>query len=245
MEHPNATWNDFSTHCIHKDGSFQVSSNFLSDEELTKAELATLGQEVKKRRTELQEHRVNVVEGTSKPVDQNQNGRQNATRVCNYCHTNGHTPSWFKKKIQNEELKKIENERTAEKRVTFAQAYNKKKEDQAMSPESGITIRNLHTELIRIMDSIIRTVDDRFTDYQIISPIETMKSGRIMQISTTKMEIGELLEIFLVHHQDKDETFLKVIHSTDLNLFNLEIRHVEDQKVTQTLVPLLEDKNFR
>ena len=76
MEHPNATWNDFSTHIIQKDVSFQVSSNFLNDEEQTKAELASLGQEMKNLRTELQEHRVNAVEGTSKPVDPNQKGRQ-------------------------------------------------------------------------------------------------------------------------------------------------------------------------
>ena len=68
--------------------SFQVSSNFLNDEEETKAELASLGQEMKNLRTELQEHRVNIVEGTSKPVDPNQKGRQNATRFCNYCRTN-------------------------------------------------------------------------------------------------------------------------------------------------------------
>ena len=37
MEHPNATWNDFSTHIIQKDVSFQVSSTFLNDEEQTKA----------------------------------------------------------------------------------------------------------------------------------------------------------------------------------------------------------------
>ena len=40
MEHPNATWNDFSTHIIQKDVSFQVSLNFLNDEEQTKAALA-------------------------------------------------------------------------------------------------------------------------------------------------------------------------------------------------------------
>ena len=51
MEHPNATWNDFSTHIIQKDVSFQVSSNFLNDEEQTKAELASLGQEMKNLRT--------------------------------------------------------------------------------------------------------------------------------------------------------------------------------------------------
>ena len=33
MENPNATWNDFSTRIIQRDVSFQVSSNFLSDEE--------------------------------------------------------------------------------------------------------------------------------------------------------------------------------------------------------------------
>ena len=98
MEYPNATWNDFSTHIIQKDVSLQVSSNFLKDEEQTKAELATLGQEMENLRTELQEHRVNVVVGTSKPVEQNQKGRQNAARFCNYCRTNGHTHSWCRKK---------------------------------------------------------------------------------------------------------------------------------------------------
>ena len=102
-------------------------SNFLNDEEQTKAELASLGQEMKNLRTELQEHRVNAVEGTSKTVDPNQKGRQNASRFCNYCRTNGHTPSWCRKKIRDEELKKIENERTAEKRVKFTQDYNKKR----------------------------------------------------------------------------------------------------------------------
>ena len=98
MEHPNATWNDFSTHIIHKDVCFQVSSNFLNDEEQTKTELATLGQEMKNLRTELQEHPVNVVEGTSKPMDPNQKGRPNAIRFCNNCQTIGHSPSWCRKK---------------------------------------------------------------------------------------------------------------------------------------------------
>ena len=127
MENPNATWNDFSTRILQRDVSFQVSSNFLNDEEQIKAPMATLGQEMKNLRSELQEHRANAVEGTTRPVDPNQKGRQNATRFCNYCRTNGHTPSWCRKKIRDEELKRIENERTAEKRVTFTQDYNKKR----------------------------------------------------------------------------------------------------------------------
>ena len=127
MENPNATWSDFSTRIIQSDVSFQVSSNFLNDEEPTKAQMATLGQELKNLRSELQEHRVNAVEGTTRAVDPNQKGRQKATRFCNYCRTNGHTPSWCRKKIRDEELKRIDNERTAEKKVTFTQDYNKKR----------------------------------------------------------------------------------------------------------------------
>ena len=127
MENPNATWNDFSTRIIQRDVSFQVSSNFLNDEEQTKAQMATLGQEMKNLRSELLEHRVNAVEGNSRTADPNQKGRQNATRFCNYCRTNGHTPSWCRKKIRDEELKRIENERTAERKVTFTQDYNKKR----------------------------------------------------------------------------------------------------------------------
>ena len=127
MENPNATWNDFSTQIIQRDVSFQVSSNFLNDEKQTKAQMATLGQEMKNLRSELQEHRVNAVEENSRTVDPNQKGRQNATRFCNYCRTNGHTPSWYRKKIRDEELKRIENERTPEKRVTFTEDYNRKR----------------------------------------------------------------------------------------------------------------------
>ena len=127
MENPNAKWNDFSTRIIQRDVSFQVSSNFLNDEEQTKVQMATLGQEMKNLRSELQEHRVIAVEGNSRTVDPNQKGKQNATRFCNYCRTNGPTPSWCRKKIRDKELKRIENERTAEKKVTFTQDYYKKR----------------------------------------------------------------------------------------------------------------------
>ena len=65
VENPNATWTDFPTRIIQRDVFFQVSSNFLNDEEQTKAQMATLGQEMKNLRSELQEHRVNAVEGSS------------------------------------------------------------------------------------------------------------------------------------------------------------------------------------
>ena len=127
MENPNATWNDFSTRIIQRDVSFQVSPNFLNDEEQTKAQMATLGQEMKKLRSEPQKYRANAVEGNPRTVDPNKKGRQNATRFCNYCRTKGHTPSWCGEKIRDEELKRAENERTAEKKITFTRDYNKKR----------------------------------------------------------------------------------------------------------------------
>ena len=127
MEHPNASWNDFSTHLINKDVSYQVSTSFLNDEEQIKAQMAFLGQEFKNLRTELKEHRVNALEGNHRPVDPNQKGRQNATRFFGYCRTNGHTPSFCRKKIRDEEIKKLQNEATAEKKVTFTQDYNKRR----------------------------------------------------------------------------------------------------------------------
>ena len=69
MENPNATWNDFSTRIIQKDVSFQASSSFLNDEEQTKAQMATLGEEMKNLQSELKEPWVNAVEGNQRTVD--------------------------------------------------------------------------------------------------------------------------------------------------------------------------------
>ena len=82
MENPNATWNDFSTQLINKDVSYQVFTGFPNDEEQNKAQMPSLGQELKNLRTELKEHRMNALEGNQKPIDPNQKGRQNAKRLC-------------------------------------------------------------------------------------------------------------------------------------------------------------------
>ena len=47
MEHQNTTWKDFCAHIIEKDLILEVSLTFLSFEAQTKAELVTLGQEIK------------------------------------------------------------------------------------------------------------------------------------------------------------------------------------------------------
>ena len=126
MEHPNATWSDFSAGIIQRDVSYQVSSNILNDEEQTKVQLASLGQQMKNLRSELQEHRVNALENP-RQTDPNQKVRQNATRFCKYCRTNGHTLSWCRKKIRDEKIKKLQDRMMAEKRVTFTNDYIKRR----------------------------------------------------------------------------------------------------------------------
>ena len=74
--------------------------------------MASLGHELKNLRTEVQEHRVNVLERNQKPIDLNQKGRQNLTRFCGYRKPNGHTPSFCRKKILDEGVKKLQNEAT-------------------------------------------------------------------------------------------------------------------------------------
>ena len=125
MEHTNATWNDFLTHLFNKNVFYQVSTCFLNDEEQKKAQLASLGQELKKFRTELKEHRINALEGNQSLVDPNQKGRQNATRFCGFCRNNGHTPNYCRKTTRDDEIKELQNEATAGKKVTVTQGYTK------------------------------------------------------------------------------------------------------------------------
>ena len=116
MEHPNATWNDFSTRTFQRDVSYQVSSNFLNDEEQTKVQLASLGQEMKNFRSQLHEHRVNALENSRQP-DPNQKGRQNATRFCNYCRTNGHTQNWCRRRMQDEGIRRVQYDMSFKRNV--------------------------------------------------------------------------------------------------------------------------------
>ena len=125
MGHPNATWNNFSTHLVIKDVFYQVSTNFLKNEEQNKAQMASLGPELKNLRTELKDYRVNALEGNKRHVDPNQKGRQIATRFWGYCRTKGCTPNYCRNKIWDEEIKKLQNEATSEKKFTFNQDYKR------------------------------------------------------------------------------------------------------------------------
>ena len=119
MERPNATRNDFCAHIIQKDLILEVSSTFLSHEAQTKAELATLGQEIKNLPSELKEYHVNAVAVTSRTFHPNQQGRQKTSRFCNYCHKNGHTLNWCRKKMRYEEARKIRNDMSSKRIISL------------------------------------------------------------------------------------------------------------------------------
>ena len=70
MEYPNATWKDYPTRLTQREVSCQVFSNFLNDEEETRAQIATQVQEIKKLQSELRKYRVGAIEGNSRPVAQ-------------------------------------------------------------------------------------------------------------------------------------------------------------------------------
>ena len=83
----------------------------------------------------MKEHRVNALEGNQRPVDPNQKGRQNATRFCGYCRINGHTPCFCRKKIRDEEIKRLQNEATAEKKLHSPKITTR---DEDLPTELGI-----------------------------------------------------------------------------------------------------------
>ena len=115
MEYPNVTWNDFSNHNIQQDLMLQVSSNFLHDVEQIKIELATLGQEMRNLRVELQEYRLIAMEEKSRPWAPTKKEKKKTVRFCDYCHKNGHTPKWCRKKMRDEEIRKIQYEMSSKR----------------------------------------------------------------------------------------------------------------------------------
>ena len=229
--------------------------------------MATLGQEMKNLRSELQEHRVNAVEGNSRTLDPNQKGRQNATRFCNYCRTNGHTPSWCRKKIRDEELKRIENERTAEKKSSSLKTITKN-DDQIMDQNNGLEakISKGETRILLMIDLgehlllptriylqhqilqvgiTIRLMEDRMINAKISHSTEMMETDLETDLSTTRMGTGEAIEIFLVLRRLKEKTSRKTTSIANQELINLITLRSADLTIELRLVLLPTNKNFR
>ena len=117
MESPNATRNDFSTQNFQEDVMLQVCLNFLHDVEQIKTELATMRQEMTSLRTELQEHRVDCMEGNFRPWAPTQKRNQKTVRFCNYCRKNGYTTKWCRKKMRDVEIWRVQHDMSFYKNI--------------------------------------------------------------------------------------------------------------------------------
>ena len=70
------------------------------------------------------------------------------------------------------------------------------------------------------MGIIAQTMEDHLINAQISHLIETMETDLEMDLSTTRMGIGETMEIFLVLHRPKGEISHKIAYTTSLGVIN-------------------------
>ena len=123
MECPNATWKDFSTQNTQEDVLLEVRSNFLHVVEQIRNELATMRQEMRNLRTEVEEHRVNCMERNFRPWAPTQKGNQKTVRFCNYCLKNGHTPIWCRKQMRDKERRRVQHDMSFNKNIAPIREY--------------------------------------------------------------------------------------------------------------------------
>lgn len=126
IEHPQATWDEFSAHLISKDLIYTVSANIGTPSQ-DKEKVNALEQQMKELTSLVKEQTVNSINMITANSDPNNKQRQNATRFCGYCRSNGHSISWCRKKIRDEELKKLREDRPPERKVGFTTDYNKRR----------------------------------------------------------------------------------------------------------------------
>ena len=118
MERPNATWSDFFARKIQKDLILEVSSTFLSHEAQTEAELATLGQEIKKPSIRVERISRQCRSSNFRDFSSQSTRKKKTTRFCNYCHKKGHTLNWCRRKMRDEELRKIRNDMSSKRIIS-------------------------------------------------------------------------------------------------------------------------------
>ena len=200
MECPNATWNDFFTHTFQEDVLLQVCSNFLHDVEQIKNELATMRQEMRDLRTKLQEHRVNSMDGIFRPWAPNQKGNQKTVRFCNYCHKNGHTPKWCRKKMRDEERRRVQHDTSFNKNIAPRLEYGtsdsncRSQHDQNVDQCPDLDDVNIHTnEFLTTEDETCQDESDDVTplESKIISTTNGM-SFKVAQFNSADESDDEL-----------------------------------------------------
>ena len=207
--------------------------------------MATLGQEMRNLKSELQEHWVNAVEGNPRTADPNQKEdrlqHDFATTAAQTDIPQVGTARRCETKNWNESRKrKLPRKRSRLLRTTI------KNEDQTMDQNSGLKAKNSNggTRITRTMDSgeflslpikvslpgqtshmgiTNRMMEDHMINAQISHWIEAMEIDLEMDLSSLRTETGERVETFLVVHRLKAEIFYKTLHTANQEVINLTI----------------------
>ena len=164
-------------------------------------------------------------------------------------------------------MKRIENERTAEKKVTFTQDYNKKRVPDHGSEQwtrgqdfqrrnqnynNDKSTRNF-PHVIRIslegqtlhMGITIRTMENHMINAQISHLVEAMDIDAKMDLSIIRMGTGETMGTSLVLHRLKEETIRKIVHTVSQEVISLTFLLSADLTIDIRLGLHPTNKNFQ
>ena len=181
---------------------------------------------MKNVQTEPQKRRVNAVEGNAGTVDPNKKRMAKCDTISQLPSYDRTYPKLVPQKIRDEELKRIENERSAEKKVILPKIITKN-EDETIDWSNGLEAKNSKEETTTIITMglreippiitrislqdqtshiriIAQTIEDHMTNAQISQSIEAIETDLEMNLSTIRMETGETMENFFVPHRLKE-----------------------------------------
>ena len=232
----------------------------MNDEEQTKAQMATLRQEMKNLRSGLQEHWVNAAEGNPRQVDPNGKGRQNGTPTLQLV-----PHKWtYSKLVPEEDTRRTESNRkredAREKKSRLLRTQTKN-EDQVMDQNNGLeakifkketrttltmNLQEIPPQRIRIylpdrtshMRTTFRIMENHMINAQISDSIEAMEIDLGMDVSTIKMETGETMEIFF------KKTSHRIFRTANQEVINFTMLLSADLATDLRLVLHLTSKNF-
>ena len=98
----------------NKELSYTVTTALTGGESHADPLIQEMRDDLKGIKLQIKEQMNNTINAVEITVDPNATGRRMATRFCGYCRTNGHTPNWCRKKMRDEEVKKVQNEANTE-----------------------------------------------------------------------------------------------------------------------------------
>ena len=123
------------------------------------------------------------------------------------------------------------------KKELYSPENKLKDEDQATCLDSGTTIKIFPTALIHPLDRTNGNADDQLNSDRTNSATEGSEIDLVLEIKTIKLELVEMLGVFLNHHVDIIEISSRITHSMDHSPIFVKIQSPEDQ-INSPFLPL-------